>query len=265
MARFDPNLAFLYPQLPLAEAMAVVADAGFTGVEFASPYRDDLDVLAKALTRHGLTQVLFNLPMGDAARGDRGFAVDPQRTAEFAAAVEQARRAAVTLGCTRVNCLAGIIPAGVEFSRAHATLLANVASAADRFAAEGVTVLVEHLNALDTPGFFLDTPAKAFAFVEELGHPNVRLQFDFYHAQRSTGNVLATFEALLPAIAHVQISDNPGRTVPGLGELAYDRILGAIDALGYTGWIGLEYVPPSTGDRYGWIERYGFSRSGLPS
>lgn len=260
MPRFDPSLSFLYPQLPLVEAMTAAAEAGFAGVEYASPYRADLARLAAALARYRLTQVLFNLPMGD-AKGDRGFAVDPQRTAEFAQGVERARQAAAALGCRRVNCLAGIVPAGVEPARAHATLLQNVTAAAERFALDGVTVLVEHINALDTPGFFLDTPAKAFAFVGEVARPNVRLQFDVYHAQRSTGNILATFEAMLPAIGHVQISDAPGRTVPGSGELAYDRILPAIDALGYDGWIGLEYVPPATGDRFDWIERYGFSRS----
>ena len=232
MPRFSANLSFLYPGVPLREAIAAAAGAGFAGVEYASPYADDALALAAALVQHGLTQVLFNCPMGDAAKGDRGYAADPARTAEFEAGIERAAQTAVTLGCTRINCLTGVAPPGLDPALAYATVRANLAFAARRFARDGITLLVEHLNPIDTPGFFVDSPAKAFDLVAELGAPNARVQYDVYHAQLSGGNIIATLRSRIGAIGHIQISDAPGRTVPGTGELAYDRILREIDALG---------------------------------
>ena len=41
------------------------AEAGFKGVEYLFPYDYDTEELAERLHRHGLTQVLHNLPAGD--------------------------------------------------------------------------------------------------------------------------------------------------------------------------------------------------------
>lgn len=260
MPRFSANLSFLYPGTPLADAMTMASEAGFAAVEFASPYADDAALLAGRLARLGQVAVLFNCPAGDAARGDRGYATDPSRTEEFAAGIERAAQIAATLGCGRLNCLAGNTPAGIDPARVRETLLANLSLAARRFARDGIALLVEHLNGIDAPGFYLDTPAKAFALVADLGEPNARVQYDVYHAQMAQGNIIGTLRARLAAIGHIQISDAPGRAVPGSGELAYDRILRELDALDYAGFVGLEYRPPANEDRFGWIERYGFAR-----
>jgi hydroxypyruvate isomerase len=57
------------------------------------------------------------------------------------------------------------------------------------------------------------------------------------------GDLLRSIGRLLPSIGHIQIADNPGRHEPGSGEIAFERLLPAIDALGYTGHIGCEYLP----------------------
>ena len=53
----------------------------------------------------------------------------------------------------------------------------------------------------------------------------------------------------------MQIADSPNRNEPGTGELAYERILPALDGFGYDGWVGLEYRPslpvPQT---FAWID-----------
>ena len=47
----------------------------------------------------------------------------------------------------------------------------------------------------------------------------------------------------LGIIGHMQLADNPGRHEPGTGELNYPKIFNEIDAMGYEGWIGCEYIP----------------------
>src|ERR1700758_1840353 len=65
MLRFSANLSFLFTDLPLPERIDAAAANGFRGVEYMSPYESDLGDLRARLQRHGIEQVLFNLPMGD--------------------------------------------------------------------------------------------------------------------------------------------------------------------------------------------------------
>ena len=58
-------------------------------------------------------------------------------------------------------------------------------------------------------------------------------------------------------VKHVQLADNPGRHEPGTGEIAWDHVFAHIDRVGYTGWVGCEYIPATTTEAgLGWMERY---------
>jgi hydroxypyruvate isomerase len=266
MPKFCANLSFLFQELPSLPARIEAAGAlGFSGVEYASPYADDVGALRASLQRSGMKQVLFNLPAGDMAAGDRGFAVDPARTGEFRKGVADALRIAGELGCSRINCLAGRRVPGVDQPTMQSTLVNNLQYAADAFASSGITLMLEPLNRIDTPDFTVGTMAEALELLALVGRPNFKVQYDCYHAQRSEGNLLATLRTHLASIGHIQIADSPDRHEPGTGELAYGRILRAIDDLGYDGWVGIEYKPstPVTADSFGWIERYGFAFGAL--
>ena len=90
--------------------------------------------------------------------------------------------------------------------------------------------------------------------IAESGAPNFKLQYDIYHAQRSEGNIIATIRAHAAQFGHVQLADSPGRNEPGTGELAYERILPALEAAGYDGWVGLEYKPSRpVPETFSWI------------
>jgi hydroxypyruvate isomerase len=255
MPRFSANLSFLYQELPFLDRLGAAAADGFRGVEYMSPYEFELAEIKRRLREHRLEQALFNLPVGDFAAGERGYASDPARVAEFRRGVESARVAARELGCTRLNCLVGKAIPGLEPATARATLLENLRYAAEALAREKVALVVEPLNRIETPGFLIGTSAEAFALIDETATPNLALQYDIYHAQRAEGNILATLRAQIGRIGHVQIADSPGRNEPGTGELAYERILPALDELGYAGWVGLEYKPlHATSDSFGWMQ-----------
>jgi hydroxypyruvate isomerase len=107
-----------------------------------------------------------------------------------------------------------------------------------------VVAVVEPLNSkVDHQGYFLDHGAEAFALIEAIGHPALRVLFDIYHMQIMDGDIIATIEAHAPAIAHFHVADVPGRHEPGTGELNYANIFRRIDATGYGGFVGLEYRP----------------------
>jgi hydroxypyruvate isomerase len=251
MPRFAANLTFLFGEHPFLERFGAAHSAGFTRVEYMFPYDYEAAELRARLDDNGLEQVLFNLPAGDWAAGERGIAADPDRVDEFRAGVEQARTYAHTLDVPRVNCLAGT-------RGDHTTLVANLRHAARALAQDGRTLLIEAVNTRDIPGFLVPTSTDAAALLEEVGEPNLRLQFDVYHAQVMEGDLVNRLRALLNRIDHVQIADNPGRHQPGTGEIDYPFVLSALDAMGYEGAVGLEYVPePDTLASLAWLERHG--------
>jgi hydroxypyruvate isomerase len=247
----------LFGEIPFLERFEAAARAGFRGVEYAFPYAYPLDALAEPLARHGLEQVLFNLPPGDWERGDRGIACDPSRVGEFQDGVGRALEYARALRCPRVNCLAGLAPPGVPPERVRATLVSNLRFAAERLAGAGIELLTEPINTRDMPGFYLCRSAQAFSIVEEVGAPNLRVEYDVYHMQVMEGDLATTLERNLSRIGHVQIADNPGRHEPGTGEINFEFLLAHLDRVGYRGWVGCEYRPAAgTAAGLGWLARW---------
>jgi hydroxypyruvate isomerase len=256
MFDFAANLGMLFVEVPFLERFERARSAGFVGVEYPFPYDHPKQELAERLARHGLTQVLFNLPPGDFARGERGIACLPDRIGEFQDGVGRALEYAAALGCRQINCLAGI-GTGLERARAEQTLVDNLKFASRALAAQGVRLLVEPINTRDMPGFLLNDSRQALALIEAVAPEPLWLQYDVYHMQIMQGDLAFTLEAALPHIAHVQIADNPGRHEPGTGEINYPFLFRHLERLGYTGWIGCEYKPlASTEAGLGWLAPY---------
>jgi hydroxypyruvate isomerase len=187
--------------------------------------------------------VLFNMPPGDWAGGERGTASLPGRQAEFREGVKQALDYAGVLECPLVHVMAGIPPAGTAPVTAAALYAANLAWAAEHAVTQGVKLVIEPINHRDMPGFHLNTMAQGAAVVEAIGRDRLGLQFDIYHCQTTEGDITKRMEALMPVIAHMQLADVPLRNEPGTGEIGWEFVLRRIDELGYQGWIGCEYRP----------------------
>lgn len=254
MPRFAANLSYLFTEVPFERRFAAAAEAGFKAVEFHFPYAFGREELARAAQAAGVEVVLFNLPAGDWNAGERGIACHPGRTDEFRRGVAHAIEYAKTLGCPRLNCLAGLLPPGVDAPAARATLVANLRFAAAALADAGLALLVEPLNTRDVPGFFVGTTRQAIDIIDAAGAPNLRLQYDVYHAQIMEGDLARTIEAQLPRIGHLQIADNPGRHEPGTGEINFPFLFSHLDRVGYEGWVGCEYSPTAeTVASLGWL------------
>ena len=251
--RFSANLSFLFAELDFLERFGAAARAGFAGVEFHFPYARDKAALAEVVLTSGVEVALFNLPAGDWAAGERGIACEPSRKAEFQDGVGRAIEYAEALGCTRLNCLAGI-PA-VAQGQAVDTLIDNLKFAAAVTQRANIRLMLEPLNTRDTPGFLISTTTQAMQVIDAVGSKNLFLQFDLYHAQVMEGDLARTLETMLPRIGHIQLADNPGRHEPGTGEINFPFLLRRLDELGYAGWIGCEYQPSGrTEDSFGWLK-----------
>jgi len=255
MPKFAANLSMLFTEVEFLDRFAAAARAGFQGVEYLFPYDYPAETLKARLDDNGLTQVLFNLPAGDWAAGERGIACHPDRVEEFRDGVERAIAYARVLGNTQVNCLAGIKPQGVRDDEARQTLIENLRFAAKKLADAGILLIAEPINTRDIPGFFLNRTEQALAIFDEVGSDNLKLQYDIYHMQIMEGDLAPTIETHFARIAHVQIADTPGRHEPGTGEIHYPFLFAHLDRLGYDGWVGAEYKPAGrTEEGLGWLD-----------
>jgi hydroxypyruvate isomerase len=258
MLRFCANLGFLFGEVPFLDRFDAAARAGFTGVEYASPYGYPAAELRARLKATGTSQVLINSPAGNRAGGERGMACVPGRVAAFRNGFAQALDYATALDCKLVHVMAGVRPQDVAHDTAAALYAANLAWAAEKAVTAGVRLVIEPLNPRDAPGYLLRSQEQGAAIVAAIGHDGLGLQFDIYHCQTAQGDVTRRLETLMPVIDHMQLADVPGRHEPGTGEIGWDYVFRRIDELGYSGWIGCEYNPVgSTVAGLAWRTRYG--------
>jgi hydroxypyruvate isomerase len=251
MPDFAANLSLMFTEWAFLDRFQAAADAGFTAVEYLFPYDHTPDELARRLESAGVTQALFNLPPGDWAQGERGLAALPGRFEEVQAGLERALPYIKATQVKRVHLMAGI--ADWTDPLAMAAYRRSLDHVGARLAEAGVDLLIEAINPIDMPGYFLNSVDNAAGLIPLMRLPNLKLQFDIYHCQIIHGDVTRRMRRLAPIIGHVQIASVPGRNEPDGEELNYPYLFEELDLLGYAGLVGCEYRPRGkTLDGLGW-------------
>ncbi len=256
MPRFAANLGYLFPERPLLERIDAAAHCGFKAIELQFPYDIPPSEVKRAIERNRLTILGVNTPPGERPR-EFGLAAVPGREKDFDVLFQRALDYIVAIGGTAVHCLAGHV-SPEQRPAAERVFLSNLARAAERAAEKSVKILIEPVNPRDRPNYFLNHVEHAADIIAKLALPNVRMQFDFYHAQIVGGDLITRFEKHLPLIGHLQCAGVPLRCEPDEGEVNYPAVFGAVDRLGWRGWIGAEYRPRGrTEAGLGWGAQYG--------
>lgn len=258
MPRFAANLSTLFTDAPFLERFGRAAQAGFAHVECQYPYEAEKAHIRAALDRNGLAMALFNLPPGNAERGDRGLAIFPDRRAEFRQALVKALDYSEAVSCPNLHVMAGIVPQPSHLDMLEACYLDNLRFSATEAAGRGVRILIEPINPFDMPGYFLSTVEQAADIIRRADVPNLYLQYDLYHRSRTGGDLVAAYVENSEKVAHIQIAGSPGRAEPDMGEVDFVPVLQAIEAAGYRGIVGCEYFPAGTTEEgLGWLDAHG--------
>lgn len=245
------NLSTVYRGLPRDERAAAAAADGFTRVESwwdfssAAPGKDEIDGFLTSLDAAGVELVAINSHGGDRDAGERGLASRPDRQEEFAQSiagiVEMNRRT----GARHFNVAAGNLDAD-RWSREE-----QMSTAAERYTwacaqvdAFGGTILIEPLSLDGNPDYAFRTGHDVVSFIAT--HlPDVRnigLLLDTFHLAAGGVDLVGAIDELGPHIRHVQFADFPGRGAPGTGDVDFAALSNALDRVGYTGDISLEYL-----------------------
>jgi hydroxypyruvate isomerase len=259
--RLAANLSLLFGEHDFLDRFDAAARCRFRAVEFQFPYDYDARELRARLDAHGLQQVLFNAPPGDWASGERGIAALPGREHEFRRSIDTLLAYAEALSCPRVHVMSGVVPADTPRERCEERFVANLRAAASAAATAKRTLVLEPLNPVDFPGYFVSSIEEAARLIGLIGAPNVRIQYDLYHQQMHRGALVRTLHGHADAIEHVQLAGVPGRNEPDADqEINVPFLFDALDAIDYAGWVGCEYRPRGrTEDGLGWAAPYGIA------
>ena len=226
----------VFRDLPIIERVKRIHDLGFA-VEIWSWHDKDLEALAA--TGAAFTSMTGYL---------HGDLIDPATCDEVVRTAELSIKAAKTLGVSRLNVHTAELVDGQAARPRHRTTgdmwltaARTLARLGDLGAAAGVTFVVENLNTIvDHPGVPLARAKDTLGLVEGVGHPNVKMMLDLYHAQIGEGNLIALLRRCGEAIGEIQVADVPGRCEPGTGEIRYPAIAAALRDIGYTETVGME-------------------------
>jgi hydroxypyruvate isomerase len=226
----------VFTELPMIDRVRRIDDLGFA-VEIWSWHDKDLEALAATGARFS--------SMTGYLHGDL---IDPTSSDEVVRTAELSIKAAEILGVPRLNLHTVELGDGNAVrprQRATGEMWLCAQRALERIgelgAAAGVTFCVENLNTIvDHPGVPLARAKDTLALIEGVGHPNVRMMLDLYHAQIGEGNLVELVRRCGDAIGEIQVADVPGRCEPGTGEIHYPAIAKALHDIGYTGTVGME-------------------------
>ncbi len=240
----------VFTDLPVNERARRISDLGFA-VEIWSFADKDLAALAATgATFSSMTGYLH------------GDLYDPEGAREVVRTAGEAIKAAAVLGVPRLVVHPGELVNG-QAARPQYRVTGEMWFSAQRGlealgelgADAGVTFCLENLNTIvDHPGVPLARAKDTLALIEAVGHPNVKMMLDLYHAQIGEGNLIDLVRRAGGAIGEVQVADVPGRREPGTGEIHYPAVAKALADAGYTGTVGMEAYP--SGDSVAALEAF---------
>jgi hydroxypyruvate isomerase len=250
------HLGYLFTELAYDDRFCAARDYGFRAIEHPAPYNVPAADLAQRLSETGLTYTQFAMPSGDAAAGEKGIAIFPERRSEFRAGVATALDYAERIGVSLVHVMAGVLPPAQRTQDHWECYLENLEFAADAASPRGIQILVEAMSKGAVPDYFIEVPDTAARAIAEIGRMNVKILLDIFHSVASELDPVEQIRRHRDHIAHVHIADYPGRHEPGTGQVDFRSICQELDSGGYRGLLGCEYIPlQSTVEGLGWFRQ----------
>lgn len=254
MLKISAHIGYLFTERPLVDRFLAARDAGFASVDLSDVVRYPLAEILEGMRRSGLPFRQTTAAALPADGGGPGLAALPGREAEFRAGCAAVLNYFEATGLRWVHLPSGTPAPAIPLARSYATYLDNLRHALELFEPHGVGVLIEPINRVDIPGYFLDLPL-ARRVVAEVGNPNLRILFDVYHVAMEGLDPAQLLRESHADIGHVQIADAPGRHEPGTGNINFAAVMNALAEIGYDDCIAAEYLPAGrTEDGLGWMK-----------
>lgn len=249
------SIKFLWPQLSLADRARLAARHGFDGVELWDWRGEDVDGCGSTCHEVGIELTAF---FGHSYGG----LADPTQLDELQAALAESIAVAERVGARQLFMFSDELspdgeirrmPPSLIHARRERAMVEGLRSCARLVEGKRVELVVEAINSASVPGYFLTDPALAISLVREVNHPQVRLVFDCFHHQMTSGRLLENLVEALPYTTSVHVADVPDRRPPGTGEIDFAAVRTALEEHRFAGHVCFE-VKPTAGDSEAAIE-----------
>lgn len=229
----------VFRELPFAERLERVASAGYRYVELVSEYRGWTDAQFREVA--GRCQKL-GIEF-DAISGLKHGTADPGVRDAFLQELAALAPIAQKLNCPAIIVLSGNRVESISHEQQHQACIETLKRASEIAERNHVQLLLENIDPLENPKYFLTSVAEGFEIVRSVEHPSVRFLYDFFHEQIAEGNLIAKLQKNIDLVGLVHVADVPGRHQPGTGEINYENIYRALAALKYDRVIAMEFEP----------------------
>ena len=234
----------VFRDLPFAERLAKVAEAGYRQVELVGEYEHwtqaDFDRANAARKRLGIRF--------DATAGLHNGVANPATRDAFLAELTQALKPMQTLECPAMIVLSGNVVPGLAREAHHQAAIETLKQAAKlvegkTIAGEPVRLLLECIHVEENPKIYLTSAREGIEIVRAVNHPQVQFLYDMYHEQMGYGDLIDKLDGNMDVIGLVHVADVPGRHEPGTGEVNYGNIYKRLAGLGYRKNMAMEFYP----------------------
>ncbi len=224
------------------QAIEVAKQLGCGSIELVDPKYFPL------LKKAGLECAIGQIDMNPAPPFAKGFN-NPKYHDQVIKATKTAIDACADFGFQKVICFTGFaegIPNDVG-ARNCVEGFKKIVPYAEK---KGITLCLEMLNSRDStamkghPGYQGDHTDYCVDIIKRVGSPNLKLLFDIYHVQIMDGDIIRRIHQIKDVIGHVHTAGNPGRgELDDKQEISYKPIMEALVEVGYTGYVGQEFIP----------------------
>ena len=223
-------------QLPL---LPRVKAAGFDGVEVPlfQPAEFATEVIAKGLAENGLECTICSVLTGGLSMISEDGAVRKKTRVHMEDCVKTAADVGAKIIAGPLYSPVGYLPGRRRTADEWKWAVDCYQSLGPVLTQYGVTIAIEPLNRFET--YFLNIADDAVALCDQIGHPNVGVLFDTFHANIEEKDIADAYRRVGRHLKHVHTCEND-RGIPGSGLVDWEELFGALGKLHYDGYAGLE-------------------------
>lgn len=226
----------------LDTVLPTVADLGYQGIELQTrnPAEFDHAAVLKKVQAAGLELVAIST--GPIGIEDKLYIVLPDADARrkaierYKTVIDLADEWGVDSSIGGFRGRAASAPSREEGLRWFREAIDELAEYADK---KGRQLCLEPQCRINTD--FLMTMRETVDFIESMGGRNLVLEADMFHMALEEKSIVGALVACNKYLSHVQLGDS-NRLAPGQGFLPWRDIIEVLRALGYDGWLSMEFT-----------------------
>lgn len=239
--RYAPHLTILSRDLSIPQRLDLIAQHGFDATEYNGLLNHPLNEVEEMRKKLDSLKIEMGIFVANPGGWKAAGLVDPKQRPAFLEEIKKTIEYHKIIGNHSVTTLTGPALPGVSRSSQRRSAIEGLKQAAGLLEKTELALVVEPLNHIDHPGFFMTHSDELAEIIAAVNSKHVRMLFDLYHLQITEGNLINNFRAYHELVGYVQTGDVPGRKEPGTGEVNYRNVFKAIFDTGWRGIIGMEH------------------------